>query len=98
MKSGSKRILVIYYSPEPLEKTRMTILHHLRALEYSENGYDIVYENVYPVYLSFMTGQKRAGMSPRYASTEFDAVILHYSFLSIRTIGWSFRDLRSEFD
>jgi hypothetical protein len=76
----------------------MTILHHLRALEYSENGYDIVYDNVYPVYLSFMTGKKRAKIRSRYTSTKFDAVILHYSFLGIRTIGWPFRKLQSEFD
>lgn len=99
MSNDPKRILIVYYNPDPLEKTRMTLLHHLRALEYSDAGHDIVYHNVSDVYARFVARNNKEGCPcPEFAPNEFDAVILHYSFLSLRTIGWPFRKLKGEFN
>jgi hypothetical protein len=68
-----KRILVLYWYPVPLEKMRLAIKQHLQTLESSETKHTIVYHNVYK-------------NTKRLHETNFDAVILHTTFLCMR---WS---------
>jgi hypothetical protein len=71
-----KRILVLYWHPEPLAKMRVAILHHLQAMESSPANHKIIYYNTFngaPAWLGYLN---------------FDAVILHTTFLCLR---WSHR-------
>jgi hypothetical protein len=98
MNKKKKRILILFHNPDSLERTRITIIHHLRALEYIDGHNDIHYQNVDDIYQDFMRRGQRAGCSRPKISQTWDAIILHYSFLSLRTIGWSFRELKKDFE
>lgn len=92
-----KKILAIYYNPESFENTRVTILHHLKSLDYFGPSYEIMYHNVNEVYQAFALRGNKAGSPPPGINRNWDALILHYSFLSLRTIGWPFRELKKDF-
>ena len=92
-----KNILIIYFNPDSLQNTRLTVLHHLKAIESSDGNNEILYHNVKDVYLSFMTGGECGGIAKPDISSSWDAIVLHYSFLGIRTRGWPFRELKKHF-
>ena len=54
-----KKILVIYHNPDSFQNTRMTIIHHLKALEYVGENNDIIYHNVNDVFQDFMANGKQ---------------------------------------
>jgi hypothetical protein len=95
--SAKKKILVIYFNPDSLENTRLTVIHHLKVLEYLEGNNDISYLNVNETFQSFMRNGQFSGLRPLDISKTWDAIILHYSFLSVRTIGYQFRELKKYF-
>lgn len=81
----SKNILVIYDHRRPI--MRLTIKQHLMALEQSGAQHKITYLNFANLAPS---GDLTAAVSPlpeEVRKSKFNAVILHYSFLSLRTVG-----------
>jgi hypothetical protein len=98
MNFSPRRILLVYHNPNPPEKTRVTILQHLRALEHSETEYDIVYYNAYGASLERMIDGRLGEMPSGIRSSSFDAIILHYTFLSYCTLGLGFYKWRRDFD
>ncbi len=75
MAIAPRRILVLYWLREPMEKMRIGIRHHLRALEHSKVKYEILYYNTV------------SGAPAWLRHLGFDAVILHTTFLCMR---WSY--------
>jgi len=71
----SKRILVVYDHRDAYEKMRLSIKHHLQALEEGEVNHDIYYHNSYVETPDWL---------PREA---FDVVILHTTLLCWRWTG-----------
>ncbi len=82
MSISPKRILIIYYNPYSLQNTRLTILQHLRALEASSVKHDITYYNAFDDYSSTELGEEPLKRPAWIRSSDFDAAILHYSFLA----------------
>jgi hypothetical protein len=88
MSPASRKILVLYWHGESLDKMRVGIRHHLRVLEHGDVKYEIHYHNI-------------AGGAPgRLRHLKFDVVLLHTTFLCMRWshlfyhLKWSFRWLR----
>lgn len=91
MRISPKRILVIYYNPVPEEKTRVATMHHLRALECTDAKHDIVYHNLYETAPIFSRpGHPPKELPPELLETNFDAAILHYSFVACRVCRFAF--------
>ena len=99
MSKQSKRILVVCYLPGSIERTRATILHHLRVLEYSEAGHDLVYYNTFDEAPYSLPAEKTPNrdLSGELRGQRFDAVLLHYTFLSVRTVGYPFYSWKPRF-
>lgn len=79
---GARRILVVYYNHEPPAVTRLTLTQNVRALDASECGHDVIYYNAFE---DCPTPDARAEPLPRPSWArrgEFDAAVLHYSFLA----------------
>lgn len=93
------RVLMIYYLPEEVHKSRVALLSHLRALEHCACPHEVTYYNVYddaPYWIGAESQVERA-LSDRIRSDAYDAVILHYSFLSVRTVGSQFFDWKRRY-
>ncbi len=71
----SKRILVLYWHRESIDKMRAGIRHHLRALEHSKVKYEILYYNTV------------SGAPEWLRHLNFDVVVMHTTFLCMR---WSY--------
>jgi hypothetical protein len=82
--STSKRILMLYWYHVPLYKMRLAIRQHIQTMDSSPQKHEIVYHNVYE------NTQKLRALN-------FDAVILHNTFLCMR---WNtlFYRLKSELE
>lgn len=71
----SRRILVLYWHRESIDKMRAGIRHHLRALEHSKVKYEILYYNTV------------SGAPEWLRHLNFDVVVMHTTFLCMR---WSY--------
>jgi len=67
------RILVLYCNPDIIKETRLTILHHLHAL-------DLIYPRKHILYYN----ANLVGAPKWIGKLKPDGVILHYSFLAMR--------------
>lgn len=72
MPTKPKRILVLWWNRTPASQTRLTMLHHIHTLDESPVEHDIIYYNAF------------TPLPKWFKSIQFDAVILHYSFVAIR--------------
>ena len=88
------RLLVIYDNPVPIHETRLTILHHLRALEYSETPHEITYLNSRDARAAMAAD----GIPAALAGRDYDGAVLHYSFLSMRNLGLQFYRWKQSFE
>jgi len=86
------RILIVSYLPKSFDDTRPNVFHHLRALESDESAHELYYYNVFEEAPYWMDADsppdKDLGKEVR--KERFDAVVLHYTFLSVRTVGHQF--------
>ncbi len=98
MSPNSKRILIVFHNPNPPEQTRVTILQHLRALEYSDVKHEFVYYNAYEATPGGIIDSKIGYIPSRLQNISFDAIILHYTFLSFCTLGLLFYSWKRKFD
>lgn len=86
--NSPKRILMLYWHPQPLSQMRIAILHHMQALESSNTNHKIIYYNAFN------------GVPSWLGRIKFDAVILHTTFLCLRwshifyTWKWNLRWIR----
>lgn len=93
------KLLVIYYHAAPPEETRNTIISHLRVLEASDVDHDITYYNTHDDVPDWTKIDIASPMArPTQLSDSYDAIILHYTFLSNRTLGLPFYKWKREFD
>lgn len=87
-----KRILMLYAQQGSLDDLRLTIKHHLLVLENSDVKHDITYFNAIAEHSAEPWLWDNDKITPTIPDAlqdkEFDVVILHYSFLGYRTIGW----------
>ena len=83
-----KRILVVYDHRQT--DMRLTIKNHLRALETSDIPHEIVYYNSAEAAPGWDVNGPVAPPPPEILNDCFDAVILHYAFLALRTTGNAF--------
>jgi len=74
MSLAAKRILVLYWHPEPLANMRPAIYSHLHVMDWSVAPHDILYYNAF------------IGPPASLRHGRFDAIILHTTFLCMR---WS---------
>src|SRR5512138_459098 len=88
MQRKPKRILVVYDNRTP--DMRLTIKHHLRALETSEIPHEIIYYNSGEAAPGWEIDGPVAPPPQELIDSHFDAVILHYAFLALRTTGDAF--------
>ena len=72
MSSGRMRILVLYWHDRPLEQMRAAIRRHLHVLNHSAAAHDILYYNA------------RFAAPSWLRHCQFDAVLLHTTFLCMR--------------
>ena len=87
-KISPQKILVIYDNRLPPEQTRITIIEHVHTMDYSEVPHDIVYYNTHEIPPPiFGYHYDPIPISKTLLEENWDAVILHYSFLSFRIIG-----------
>ena len=85
------RILVIYHHAESFENSRATVFDHLRCLETSDHGHDLVYHNTWEVAPDWTrVDLDHLSPPPAASSQEFVAAILHYTFLGMRGLGLPF--------
>ena len=100
MSISPKRILIVYDHRDSPEKMRLTIKQHLHALEYSDIEHELVYYNTsaedpYPAVIRADT----PAVPPSWVyDGPFDAVILHYAFLSYRFTGSFFYKWKRHFN
>jgi hypothetical protein len=98
MHIGPKRILVIYANQDRPEETRKTISDHLHVLEHSDIEHELTYYNIFESSENCSGSYgNRKKFSDRLLKSDFDAVILHYSFLSSRTLGLYFYKWKRRF-
>ena len=99
MNASSKRILIIYTNGDPPEITRKTITDHLNIMECSDINHDIVYYNTHETVSNLAQMDNKPGDIPdELCNKYFDAIILHYTFLSFRTLGLPFYKWKRKFD
>ena len=99
MNSPSKRVLIIYTNGDPPEVTRKTITDHLNVMEYCDINHDVVYYNTYETVPHLTQIDTKSGHIPdELCNRYFDAIILHYTFLSFRTLGLPFYKWKRKFD
>ena len=96
MQGNPKRILVVYDHREP--EKRLTIKHHLTALELNDHGHDIVYYNSAEAAPGWGLNDAVAPPPASLIARRFDAVILHYAFLALRTTGHLFYKWKQAFE
>jgi len=85
------RILVAYHHYEQPDESRATILDHIRTLEHSSDEHEIVYYNANDHVPSVASiDDSTPIVVPDVAKQRFDAVILHYTLLSMRALGLGF--------
>lgn len=72
MTSSPKRILVLWWNNVPASQTRLTIFHHLHALDESPVPHNIIYYNAF------------IPLPEWFREISFDAIIFHYSFVAMR--------------
>ncbi len=72
MHTTPKNILILWWNYDFARKTRLTILHHLHALDESSVKHNIIYHNAF------------SPLPEWFKTIGFDAVILHYSFVAMR--------------
>lgn len=90
MTFAPKKILVVYDHRGDPANMRLSIKHHLRALEYSEADHEIVYYNTFDDAPTMLTHDKPMA-TPNWAREgDFDAVLLHNTFLCFRWTDWYF--------
>gem|GEM_PF-2548523 len=82
MAISPKRILLIYYNRNDPNNTRLTTTQHLRALDASDTKHEIIYYNAFDDYASSDLGEEPLQPPPCARASDFEAVILHYSFLA----------------
>ena len=94
-----QRILVIYDNRLPPKQTRNTILEHLYTMEKSDVPHDITYYNTHETVQPVLGYSNKPFPPPRnILDTEWDVVILHYTFLGFRTIGKAAPYWKQNFD
>jgi len=99
MPRNPMQILVIYRNAMPLSATRLTMLHHLRALEYSDPQHQITYYNCGEAGSLKDTASITSSLMPSELTTRgYDGVVLHYSFLSMRNLGLPFYVWKRRFE
>src|SRR5215510_12314001 len=82
MAMSPKRILLVYYMREDPGNTRLTVAQHVRALDASDTRHDIVYYNAFDDYPALELGDEPLPAPAWARGSDFDVVILHYSFLA----------------
>lgn len=72
MQTKPKQILVLWWNNTTANQTRLTIFHHLHALDESPVPHKIIYYNAF------------VPLPEWFKEIKFDAVIFHYSFVAMR--------------
>lgn len=72
MNTKPKNILVLWWNSLPANQTRLTMLHHIHALDESPVPHKIIYYNAF------------TPLPKWFKHIDFDAVIFHYSFVAMR--------------
>jgi hypothetical protein len=91
-----KKVLVIFYNPDSLNKTRISVIKNIEMFDYLKPEYEVSYFNVNSIIQSFNVGEK-ININQDIFLQNWDVVILNYSFLALRYSGFSFRKLKKEF-
>ena len=72
MPTNPKQILVLWWNHTPASQTRLTIFHHLHALDESPVPHRIIYYNAF------------IPLPEWFKEIKFDAIIFHYSYVAVR--------------
>lgn len=97
MPAKRAKVLVIYHKPP--HDQRVTVDHHLRALDYCEERFDFTYYNAHDAVPDWTKVDETRGPAPAGLSgIHFHAVLLHYSFLSQRNMGLPFYHWKRKFE
>lgn len=86
----SKKILVVYDHRGDDADMRLSVKHHLRALDYSDANHEIVYYNTFDDAPAMLTHDEPMAMPAWARNGRFDTVILHNTFLCFRWTDWYF--------
>lgn len=86
--TARRRVLVVFDNPVPQERTRVTILQHLRSIELAPGRPEVDYFNVSEEIPDWRSPECVGGDAPdQLRKHVYDAVILHYTFLGLRVLG-----------
>lgn len=94
------KILMVYYHPGKPQDMRVSITHHLYALDSSPVKHQIVYYNAYrdrPTWNIYNINNLSPAPPHQFHDQVFDVVILHTTFLCLRWAGWYFYACKKRF-
>ena len=93
-----RKVLVIYNDHIKPEKTRQTVYEHLRALDLDRNKYQTSFLNTASIIPNYEDVDEKKIRVPAWVTQKkFDVIILHYSFLGMRTVAVHFPKWKKQY-